>query len=120
MPGQVVHIEIPEDDTAEGRAFWSGLFGWEFEAFPGQSEYHMTRVSEQQGAAITNMEPAKRGIRAYLDIADIKAGAARVSELGGTSSEVMPVPGMGWFVVCSDPHGNEFGLWQNDPSAAAA
>jgi predicted enzyme related to lactoylglutathione lyase len=120
VPGQVVHIEIPEDDTAAGRAFWGGLFGWEFEAFPGPSEYHMTRVAEQQGAAITNMEPEKRGIRAYLDIADINAGAARVTELGGTAGEVMPVPGMGWFVVCSDPHGNEFGLWQSDPSAPAA
>jgi predicted enzyme related to lactoylglutathione lyase len=29
----------------------------------------------------------------------------------------MPVPQMGWFSVCRDPHGNDFGLWQNDPSA---
>jgi predicted enzyme related to lactoylglutathione lyase len=26
---------------------------------------------------------------------------------------------MGWFSTCTDPHGNEFGLWQNDPSAPA-
>jgi hypothetical protein len=25
--------------------------------------------------------------------------------------------GMGWFVTCTDPHGNEFGLWQNDEKA---
>jgi predicted enzyme related to lactoylglutathione lyase len=24
---------------------------------------------------------------------------------------------MGWFVTCTDPHGNEFGLWQSDWSA---
>jgi len=24
---------------------------------------------------------------------------------------------MGWFVTCKDTQGNEFGLWQNDPSA---
>jgi predicted enzyme related to lactoylglutathione lyase len=29
----------------------------------------------------------------------------------------MPVPGMGWFSTCTDPHGNEFGLWQHDTSA---
>jgi hypothetical protein len=29
----------------------------------------------------------------------------------------MPVPGMGWFSACKDPHGNEFGLWQTDTSA---
>jgi predicted enzyme related to lactoylglutathione lyase len=31
----------------------------------------------------------------------------------------MPVPNMGWFATCKDPHGNEFGLWQNDESAPA-
>jgi predicted enzyme related to lactoylglutathione lyase len=28
------------------------------------------------------------------------------------------VPGMGWFSVCKDLEGNEFGLWQTDPSAS--
>jgi uncharacterized protein len=120
VPGQIVHIEIPADDTAAGKAFWGSLFGWEFQAFPGPDEYHMTRISDQQGAAVTNMEPGKHGIRTYLDVDDVNASAARVSELGGTAGEVMPVPSMGWFAVCSDPHGNEFGLWQSDPSAAAA
>ena len=77
----------------------------------------MTRISDNSGAAITNMEPGKRGTRAYFDVDDIKAGAARVSELGGKASEPMPVPSMGWFVTCTDPHGNEFGLWQNDTAA---
>ena len=40
-----------------------------------------------------------------------------MKELGGESSDAMPVPNMGWFVTCKDPHGNDFGLWQNDPSA---
>ena len=61
MPGQIVHIEIPADDTAKGREFWGSLFGWQFQSFPGPSEYHMTRISDQQGAAITNMEPGKHG-----------------------------------------------------------
>jgi len=26
---------------------------------------------------------------------------------------------MGWFAICSDTQGNEFGLWQDDPSAPA-
>jgi len=119
MPGQIVHIEIPADDTAKSREFWGSLFGWQFEAYPGPSEYHMTRLSDQQGGAITNMEPGKRGTRVYFDVDEINAGAARVKELGGEAGEAMPVPSMGWFGVCKDPEGNEFGLWQNDPSAPA-
>jgi predicted enzyme related to lactoylglutathione lyase len=72
MAGQMVHIEIPADDTAASREFWGSLFGWEFNAFPGPSEYHMTRLGEQQGGAITNMEPGKRGTRVYFDVEDIK------------------------------------------------
>ena len=117
MPGEIVHIEIPADDTEQAREFWGGLFGWQFENYPGPSEYHMTRLGEQQGAAISNMEQGKRGTRAYFSVDDINAGAARVNDLGGKADQPMPVPSMGWFVTCTDPHGNEFGLWQTDPSA---
>lgn len=118
MPGKVVHIEIPADDIAQSREFWSDLFGWQFESYPGgPGEYHMARISDQTGAAITGLEPGKRGTRAYFDVDEIEAGVARVNELGGAASEPMPVPGMGWFATCTDPHGNEFGLWQTDESA---
>ena len=114
-----MHLEIPSDDTAKGREFWGSLFGWRFEAYPGPFEYHMTQISDQTGGAITNMEPGKRGPRVFFDVDDINSGAARVKELGGQPGEPAPVPGMGWFAVCTDPEGNEFGLWQNDPSAPA-
>jgi uncharacterized protein len=118
MPGQIVHFEIPADDTAASREFWGSLFGWTFESFPGPFEYHMTQITpDQTGGAISNMEPGKRGTRAYFDVDDVNAGAARVKELGGEANDPMPVPGMGWFSTCRDPHGNEFGLWQNDTSA---
>jgi predicted enzyme related to lactoylglutathione lyase len=117
MAGEMVHVEVPVDDTANGREFWGGLFGWDFESYPGPFEYHMARLGEQQGAAITNMEPGKRGLRVYFDVDDINAGAARVKELGGEANDPQPVPNMGWFAVCKDSEGNEFGLWQTDESA---
>jgi predicted enzyme related to lactoylglutathione lyase len=40
-----------------------------------------------------------------------------VKELGGEAGDAMPVPKMGWFAVCKDPQGNDFGLWQTDESA---
>ena len=116
MAGEVVHLEIPSKDTAKSRAFWGGLFGWTFEQYPGPSEYHMTRISEQSGAAISG-DSELRGTRVYFDVDDITAGAARVGELGGEAGEPMPVPSMGWFAVCKDVEGNEFGLWQSDADA---
>jgi predicted enzyme related to lactoylglutathione lyase len=120
MAGQMVHIEIPADDTAKAQEFWGGLFGWQFQAYPGEgpNEYLMTRVSDDSGAAVTNMERGKKGTRTYFSVDDINAGAAKVKELGGQADDPQPVPNMGWFSTCADPHGNEFGLWQNDSSAA--
>lgn len=119
MTGRLVHFEIPADDTANGREFWGSLFGWQFEAAPLPFEYHVAQISEQTAAAITNMEPGKRGARAYFDVDDINASAARVREFGGEASERRPIPGTGWIAICKDPVGNEFGLWQNDRSAPA-
>jgi predicted enzyme related to lactoylglutathione lyase len=119
MPGQLVHYEIPADDTAKAREFWGALFGWQFEAFPGPADYHVMRLGDDMGAAITSMEPGRRGPRAYFDVDDIKVGVARVKELGGDAGEPMPVPSMGWFAVCKDDQGNDFRLWQTDPSAPA-
>jgi|ERR671925_443383 predicted enzyme related to lactoylglutathione lyase len=117
MAGQVVHLEIPADDTAKAREFWGGLFGWQWQATEGPFEYHMTRISDQTGGAVTNMEPGKRGARVYFAVDDVNAGAARVKELGGQSDDPRPVPGMGWFAICKDVEGNDFGIWQVDESA---
>lgn len=34
----------------------------------------------------------------------------------GTGDEKQPIPGQGWFAACTDPDGNNFSLFQNDPS----
>ena len=119
MAGEMVHLEIFSDDTEKSRNFWGSLFGWQFEQFPGPNEYHMARIDDRSGVAISKEESGKRGSRTTFDVDDIDAGVARVKELGGEASEGMPVPSMGWFSVCKDPEGNEFGLWQTDPSAPA-
>jgi|SRR6516165_1788961 predicted enzyme related to lactoylglutathione lyase len=120
MSGQIVHFEIPADDITKGTEFWGSLFGWQFQGMPGPFEYYMTQLSEQTGGAITDMEPGKQGLRVYFDVDDINAGAARVKELGGEANDPRPVPSRGWFSTCKDPQGNDFGLWQNDPSAPDA
>lgn len=116
MAGKPVHIEIGAADTQRALAFYGGLFGWEFQAYEGGPEYHMTRTSEDSGAAVYPSEDGP-SVLVYHDVDDVNAGRAKVQELGGTAEEPMPVPGMGWFVHCTDTEGNRFGLWQTDASA---
>ena len=119
MATKMVHFEIPAGDTARARAFWGGLFDWEFQNYEGSpTEYHMARIDDASGGAIYEADGDKRGTRVYFDVDDVNAGAARVKELGGEAGDPMPVPSMGWFAICKDPEGNEFGIWQTDASAS--
>ena len=119
MSGEIVQIEIPGGaDTSRARAFWSGLFGWQFDEIPVPSaEYLLARINAHQGVAVSSFEPDKRGIRPYFAVDDIDSSIIRVAELRGEVYEKMAVPGAGWFALCRDPHGNQFGLWQSDPAA---
>jgi uncharacterized protein len=119
MATQVVHIEIPAGgDTARSREFWGALFGWQFTEVAGSpAEYFHTRINDQQGVAVSSIEPEHRGIRPYFDVDDIDAHIVRIAELRGEVYEKRALPGSGWFALCRDPHGNQFGLWQTAPSA---
>jgi hypothetical protein len=55
--------------------------------------------------------------RRRIVVDDIDASIIRVTELRGEVYEKMAVPGAGWFALCGDPHGNQFGLWKRDPAA---
>jgi predicted enzyme related to lactoylglutathione lyase len=46
MPGEIVHIEIPADDTKTSQGFWGSLFGWQSQANPGPFEYRLTLCDE--------------------------------------------------------------------------
>ena len=121
MPGTPVHFEIPAADTGKAREFWSSLFGWQFQAYEGSpSDYLTTQFSDSTGGAIYQPDGETQGMRVYFDVDDVNAGTSRVRELGGEAGEALPVPGMGWFAICKDTAGNEFGLWQNDTSAPAS
>jgi uncharacterized protein len=119
MAGKLVHFEVPAQDTKRALGFYQGMFGWQFESYPGPFEYHMTQFSEEQGGAVHDAAQGGGipGILVYFDVDDIRAGAQRVRELGGEAEDPGPVPQMGWYARCKDTEGNDFGLWQSDRSA---
>ena len=117
MPGKLVHFEIPAKDTQKAKAFWSGVFGWEFgdSAMPGM-EYYMVRTGEDQGGAVMSSDQAGGGLTIYFDTDEIDASIAKVREFGGKADDKMPIPHVGWFSACSDAEGNAFSLFQSDES----
>jgi predicted enzyme related to lactoylglutathione lyase len=117
MPGKLVHFEVPAKDTEQAKAFWSGVFGWEFgESAMPDFEYYMVRTGDDQGGAVMPSDKAGSGLTIYFDTDDIDASIAKVRELGGNADDKMPIPHVGWFTACSDPDGNGFSLFQSDES----
>ncbi len=109
----MVHVEIPVDDTAGGKRFWGSLFGWDFQAYPEGSEYHMARLTEDSGAAVSGMEgPGKRGLRVYFEIDDMDASVAKVRELGGNVTHGPFDSPHGRIAVVTDPYGAWFSVIQ--------
>ncbi|HEU6445845.1 MAG TPA: VOC family protein [Gaiellaceae bacterium] len=114
---KVVHFEIPADDTARAREFWSGLFGIEWQTYEGPTEYHMFGNDDQTGGGLMPRQPGQDGLRVYFGVEDIEASRAKTQELGGSAEEKQPVPGMGWFAHATDSEGNQFSFWQSDENA---
>jgi len=119
MPAKVVHFEIPADDTGRARAFWGSLFDVEFQSYDGPLEYHMFDNGDQSGGGLMPRQPGQDGLVVYFLTEDVDAAASKVQELGGSTEEKMPVPGMGWFIHAKDTEGNRFSFWQSDESAPA-
>ena len=114
MAGKLVHFELPSENTARARGFWSGVFGWEFGDRMG-AEYWMTRTGEEQGGAVY---PAEGGAARYFDTDDIEATIAKVTARGGTADDKQPIPHVGWFAHCTDTEGNSFGVFQSDETVS--
>ena len=117
MAGKLVHFELPADDTARAKGFWSGVFGWEFGDAPGVDfEYSMVRTGEDQGGAVYPRFQGEKGPIVYFDTDDIDGSIAKVRENGGNADDKQPIPHVGWFARCSDTEGNDFSLFQSDES----
>ena len=112
--GAVSFIELGVGDSAAGRVFYEGLFGWGFETGPSGNGW-VLRTPNMGGG----MHPNDAGGGPYLFFAvdDMDAAIARVVELGG---EILPDMGsdeteesvgrFGRFKFCKDDQGSSFGL----------
>lgn len=113
----IVHFEIPAQDTSRAKTFWGTLFGYEFQTYEGPIEYHMFQNDDQTGGGLYPRQEGEQGLITYFAVDDIDSARAKVQELGGTSEDKAPVPGMGWYARAVDTEGNAFSLWQTDETA---
>ena len=113
MTGELTFFELGVEDAEKGRAFYEGVFGWNFEPGPSGQGF-VIRAPNMSGG----MHGGDPGASPYVFIAvdDLDAAMARVRELGGSVDD-MDVSGddasqarFGRFKLCRDDQGSPFGL----------
>jgi hypothetical protein len=125
----IVHFEIPSDDIQRSRKFYSELFGWNIEKWPGSEklpegmEYWMVTTTDDKGnksltGGMMKRQNEHQGITNFIDVKSIDEYSSRLERLGGKI--VMPktaVPGMGYFATCLDTENNSFAIWETNSEA---
>jgi uncharacterized protein len=121
MPSRPTHFEIPVDDPDRAETFYTNVFGWTVDRFPGAPQYYgMASTGDSQpginGALFQRGENSCTTLTMSVD--SIEDAAASVVGAGGkVVQEKAAVPSMGWFAICEDTEGNRIGLWKDDPNA---
>jgi uncharacterized protein len=124
----LVHFEIPADDVERSRKFYTDLFGWKIEKWPGTDagdmQYWTVTTTDSKGnkasvgGGMMKRQNPQQQIINFIDVKSIDEYSSEVEKLGGkVVVSKMAVPGMGYFAVCHDTENNSFGLWESNESA---
>jgi predicted enzyme related to lactoylglutathione lyase len=119
----LVWFEIPADDVARAKKFYSTLFGWNINPFPnspvGEYEHIDTGGPDAapDGGLMKRMHPEQQ-ITQYISVPSVNEFAAKIEKLGGSLCKPKTaVPGMGYFAICKDTENNTFAIWEMDETA---
>ncbi len=113
-------VDLSTTDPEAAKAFYAGLFGWEFEDMPTADggTYSMAKLRGEYVAAASAMPPdvpedLPPVWNTYLAVDDVDASTARATAAGGTvlagPFDIDPSGRMAYVV---DPVGAAVGLWQ--------
>jgi uncharacterized protein len=128
MSGEVGHFEIPADDPARARRFYTSTFGWKMNEIPGM-DYTMVST----GPVDENGRPKEPGFVGggigkrgdllkhpvvTIIVDEISAAEKTIEKNGGKMLQRKKPIGdgsMGWTGYFRDPEGNIVGLYQPSP-----
>jgi len=118
----LVWFEIPADNVERAKGFYSALFGWKIERFPGGMEdyWHIDTGGPDASpdGGLMKRQQSEQCITNYIAVPSVDEYMNRVQDLGGkVCVPKSAVPEMGYFAVCQDTEGNTFALWEKNQDA---
>ncbi len=119
MPGVPCWVDTSQPDPEAAVAFYSGLFGWEFEDVmpPGsEGKYFIARIRGGDVAAVGSTPeaaPPNAVWNTYVWVDSADEAASKVLDAGGRAvMEPFDVMDAGRMAVFTDPEGAAFCVWQ--------
>jgi predicted enzyme related to lactoylglutathione lyase len=119
LPGVPCWIDTSQPDPEAAVGFYSGLFGWEFEAaMPAgsPSKYFIARLRDGDVAAVASQPegvPSVAAWNTYIWVESADEAAAKVRDSGGrVLMDPFDVMDAGRMAVFMDPEGAAFCVWQ--------
>lgn len=115
MP-RVVHFNVPADDIARARKFYSEVFGWGFSKWEGQMEYWLAKTGNDSDPGINGgfaeRNPMFTGTVNTIEVPSIDEYAEKIRAGGGEAVIGISIRGVGRFAHCTDTEGNRFDIIQ--------
>jgi uncharacterized protein len=121
MP-RVVHFEIAVDNPERAVQFYTKVFGWKVEKWPGPMDYWLVTTGQApepgiDGALLPRGSYPEPTVNT-ISVPSVDEYIVRIQAASGKLVQPkMPIPGIGYYAVCKDSEGNTFGIMQSDPTA---
>ena len=129
----IVHFEMPADDIERAKKFYTDLFGWKIEKWPGTSskdsssssmEYWIVSTTDDKGnkapigGGLMKRQGQHQQITNFIDVNSVDEYSSKIEKLGGKVVVTkMAVTVIGYFAVCHDTENNSFGIWETNEGA---
>lgn len=117
----LVWFEIPADDTARAKKFYSKLFDWKINALPHMHDYsHLDTggADDSPDGGLMKRMHLDHTITTYFSVPSVTKFVAKIEKLGGSVCKPKTAgPGMGFFAICTDTENNSFAVWEMNPKA---
>ncbi len=120
---RVVHFEIPADNLARAKKFYSENFGWKLNQLgPEMGNYVLvhTGPSDEQGmpqdkafinGGLMQRDPSAHSPVVVIAVDDADAAVDKVTKSGGKLvGEIMNIPNVGRYARVQDTEGNVIGV----------
>lgn len=114
----VVHLELHTRDEPLARDTYARLCGWGAEHVPsGGRRYLALDLGDRLGGGIVECDTPRPLWLPYVEVAEIRAAAARACELGAALLLEPREGPAGWRAVVSTAAGGEIAFWQRKSTA---